>query len=269
MLISTYNVNSINARLPNLLSWLEKKQPDIVLLQEIKCEFNTFPFFELNSAGWQVKMLGQKSYNGVAVLSRYKMETVCEGLPGFEDENARYLEVLVHTPENTVRAASVYLPNGNPPYNNPDDETKFDYKLRFMDALYQHAQNLLRQGGLTVLGGDFNVIMTPDDVYDPAAFVNNALYREPVKQRMYALQYLGFYDAFRLKHRHDENGYTYWDYGGNAFVQDLGMRIDYLLLSPKLADCLTKCEVDKSPRAAEKPSDHTALSAVFECAERF
>lgn len=268
MLISTYNVNSINARLPNLLAWLEEKQPDIVLLQEIKAEFNAFPFFELNSAGWQVKLLGQKSYNGVAVLSRHKMETVCEGLPDFEDENARYLEVLVHMPENCVRAASVYLPNGNPPYNNPDDETKFDYKLRFMDALYRHAAGLLQKDELIVLGGDYNVILTPEDVYDPAAFANNALYREPVKQRMYALQYLGFYDAFRLKHPR-ENGYTYWDYGAAAFGQDLGMRIDYLLLSPKLADCLQTCEVDKSPRVADKPSDHTVLSAVFDCPERF
>lgn len=268
MLISTFNVNSINARLPNLLEWLIKTKPDIVLLQEIKTEFNAFPFFELQSAGYQVKMLGQKSYNGVAVLSPYKIELIHEGIPDFEDKNARYLEVLIHMPTQTVRAASVYLPNGNPPYNNPDDESKFEYKLRFMDALYHHARKLLQKDELIVLGGDFNVILTPHDVYDPTAFVHNALYREPVKQRMFALQYLGFYDAFRLKNP-NQTGYTYWDYGNRAFEQDLGMRIDYLLLSPKLADCLQSCEVDKSPRKGNKPSDHTALSAVFECVERY
>lgn len=268
MLISTYNVNSINARLPNLLKWLNTSKPDIVLLQELKTEFNAFPFFELNFAGYNVKMLGQKGYNGVAVLSPHKILGIQEGLPDFEDENARYLEVLVETPQGTVRAASIYLPNGNPPYNNPDDESKFAYKLRFMDALYRHAQRLMLNDELIVLGGDFNVILTPDDVYDPEAFLNNALYKEPVKQRLYALQYLGFYDAFRLKHK-TQTGYTYWDYGANALAQDFGMRIDYLFLSPKLADCLTDCYVDKSPRADEKPSDHTVLSAHFECPERF
>jgi exodeoxyribonuclease-3 len=172
----------------------------------------------------------------------------------------------VHTPQGKVRAVSVYLPNGNPPYNDPDDTSKFDYKLRFMDALYRRAAFLIGQGDRTILGGDLNVLLTPKDVYDPELFKNNALYREPVKQRLYALSYLGFYDAFRMLHP-DENGYTYWDYAAKAFESDLGLRIDYLFLSPQCADVLQECFVDKTPRAGEKPSDHTPLTAVFDFAE--
>lgn len=261
MLISTYNINSVNARLPNLLPWLDKAKPDVVLLQEIKTEFNSFPFFEINSAGYEAKVFGQKSYNGVAVLSRHKTEIVNEGIPGFADENARYLEVLVKAPTADIRVASVYLPNGNPPYNNPDDESKFAYKLEFMNALYNHAAKLLRNHEKIVLGGDFNVIATQDDVYDVELFKNNALFRPAVRQRLKALQYLGFYDAFRTLHPQD-NGYTYWDYG-KAYMQDLGMRIDYLFLSAQMADALVSCEVDKNPRVMDKPSDHTVLTAEF------
>ena len=142
MKIATYNVNSINARLESLIDWLEKNQPDVVLLQEIKSEFNVFPFFELQAKGYEAKVLGQKSYNGVAVLSRHKMRVVQEGLPHFEDENARYLEVDISVSGQDFRVASVYLPNGNPAYNNPDDENKSKYKLAWMEAFYQHAQSL-------------------------------------------------------------------------------------------------------------------------------
>lgn len=267
MIISTFNVNSINARLPNLLEWLDKASPDVVLLQELKTEFNSFPFLEINSAGYEAKVSGQKSYNGVAVLSRYKMKTVCEGLPGFEDDNARYLEVLVQAKNETIRAASVYVPNGNPPYNNPDDQSKFEYKLRFMEALYKHAQELLISDEKIVIGGDFNVILTSEDVYNPDLFINNALYKESVKQRIKALKYLGYYDAFRTLHP-TETGYTFWDYSGRSYEQDWGMRIDYLFLSARMTDGLTACYVDKNPRTNAKPSDHTPLTAEFEFAKR-
>ena len=263
MKVSTYNINSINARLPMFLEWLKKEAPDIVLLQEIKTEFNDFPFFEVNSAGYEAKVLGQKSYNGVAVLSRHELETVHEGLPDFTDENARYLEVLVKMPEAKVRVASIYFPNGNPPYNNPDDTSKFTYKLNFMDAFYNHALKLRQNNEYIILGGDFNVIYTPDDVYNPEMFVNNALFKESVRQRLSALIYLGFYDAFRTLYP-TQNGYTYWDYGGKAYEQDLGMRIDYQFLSPQLADKLVSVKVDKNLRIGEKPSDHTPLTTEFE-----
>lgn len=258
MYIATYNVNSINARLDNLLEWLKAEQPDVVLLQEIKTEFNNFPFFELQTVGYDAKILGQKSYNGVAVLSRHKLQITAEGLPNFDDENSRYLEAELTVDGQVYRVASIYLPNGNPPYNDPDDNSKFEYKLKWMEALYKHAADLLKLRIPVILGGDYNVIMTDNDVYDPEAFRNNALFREEVKQRLTALQYLGFYDAFRALHP-EERGYTYWDYAGGALHNDLGMRIDYLLLSPDAMDKLVSCEVDKTPRRADKPSDHTVL----------
>ena len=260
MKIATYNVNSVNARVENLVSWLNAKQPDIILLQEIKSEFNAFPFWDLQMAGYEAKILGQKSYNGVAVLSRRKIKVVQEGLPDFADENARYLEADVETDEGTVRVASVYLPNGNPPYNAPDDVSKFEYKLRWMDALLQHTRELLRRGEPVILGGDFNVIFADVDVYNPELFRANALMRHEVRERFRSLLYQGWYDAFRTLHPHDI-GYTFWDYSGNALNADYGMRIDYLLLSPQLADMLVSCSVDKTPRLGTKPSDHTALVA--------
>ena len=267
MKISTFNINSVNARLPILTDWLKKTAQDVVLLQEIKTESADFPFFDLKTIGYESKILGQKSYNGVAVLSPYKMSVVQEGLPGFEDENARYLEVLVECPEAPVRAVSVYLPNGNPPQNNPDDTSKFEYKISFMNALYNRAQKLLQTGEKVVLGGDFNVILSEREVYDAKMFLNNALFKESVKQRLTALKYLGFYDAFRTLHPH-EIGYTFWDYAARSFEADLGMRIDYLFLSPALADQLESCFVDKAPRQAPKPSDHTPLTAVFDFSDK-
>ena len=160
MKVATYNVNSINARLPNLLAFLAREKPDIMMLQEIKCSFNDFPLFELNSAGYNVKFIGQKSYNGVAILSPYKILNVIEGLPKFEDENARYIEADVVVEGDVVRVASLYLPNGNPPYNNPDDESKFVYKLNWMNAFYARAAQLLESGKKVILGGDYNVILT-------------------------------------------------------------------------------------------------------------
>jgi len=260
MIIATYNVNSINARLENLLIWLKAVQPDIVLLQEIKCTYEAFPFFELQAAGYEAKILGQKSYNGVAILSRHRIKIIQEGLPEFEDENSRYLEADIDVGGVLYRVASIYLPNGNPPYNNPDDDSKYAYKLRWMEAFYKRAGELLSLRRPVVLGGDFNVILTEHDVYDAEVFKNNALYREEVKQRLTAMMYLGYYDAFRTLHPHD-NGYTYWDYAGAALQNDLGMRIDYLLLSPDAVDRLQECCVDKSPRTGIKPSDHTVLKA--------
>lgn len=261
MKITTYNVNSVNARLENLLAWLAQAKPDIVLLQEIKAEFNAFPFFEISAAGYDAKIIGQKSYNGVAILSRHKIKVVQEGIPGFADDNARYLEALVTVEGKDIRVASIYLPNGNPPYNDPDDTSKFVYKLNWMEAFYRHTANLVHAHEPVILGGDFNVILTDHDVYNPELFRNNALFRPEVIQRLKAVEYQGWYDAFRTLHPLPQNGYTYWDYAGGAFPADLGLRIDYLWLSPKAADRLTSCFVDKSPRGGAKPSDHTTLTA--------
>lgn len=262
MKIATYNVNSINARIENLTNWLNKEQPDVVLLQEIKCDFNSFPFFDLQAIGYEAKILGQKSYNGVAILSRHKINVVRENLPDFDDENARYLEADIIIGGQEYRVASIYLPNGNPPYNNPDDESKWFYKLKWMEAFYKHTKNLLQLRKPIILGGDFNVIMTDNDVYNPEEYRNNALFKPEVIQRLKAFEYLGFYDAYRVKHKTD-SGYTFWDYAGGALQNDMGMRIDYLWLNSYAVDRLVSVDVDKSTRTDIKPSDHTVLKAVL------
>ena len=268
MKICTYNVNSINARLENLCAFLTAEKPDVMLLQEIKCEFNGFPFFEINAAGYEAKILGQKSYNGVAILSRHKIKITQENLPDFSDDNARYLEALIEVDELPLRVASIYLPNGNPPYNDVTDTSKWIYKLQWMDAFAKHLETLVHSPEPVVLGGDFNIILTDNDVYNPELFRGNALFRPEVISRLKAIEYSGWSDAFHLAQIKKgalsvgtENGYTYWDYAGGAFNADLGLRIDYLFLSPKAADRLDKCWVDKSPRRAAKPSDHTVLTA--------
>ena len=263
MKIATYNVNSINARLENLCAWLQRDQPDIVLLQEIKCEFNAFPLFELQTIGYEAKILGQKNYNGVAILSKHKIHFIREGLPDISDENARYVEAEVSVEGTDYRVASIYLPNGNPPYNNPDDDSKWRYKLAWMEAFYKHAKALLELRKPVVLGGDFNVILTDIDVYNPEEFRGNALFRPEVIQRLKAFLYLGYYDAWRVLHP-IENGYTFWDYAGGAFVNDMGMRIDYLWLNSYAVDKLRQIAVDKTPRGETKPSDHTVLKAVLD-----
>lgn len=262
MKIATLNINSINARLQNLNEWLAKNQPDVLLLQEIKTEFNNFPFFDLQVAGYDAKILGQKSYNGVAVLSRHKMTVLSENLPNFPDENARYLEVEFVKNGRSYVVASLYLPNGNPPYNNTADTTRFEYKLRWMDAFLAHAEELILSHKNVVLAGDFNVILTKNDVFNPELFAGNALYRPEVWQRLQQLMFMGYSDAYRLLYP-KQAGYTFWDYTGASFANDLGMRIDYVFCSPAMADCLLSCRIDRDFRAKEKASDHTILTAEF------
>lgn len=258
MKIATFNVNSVNARIENLCAWLKTTEPDVVLLQEIKTESGNFPFFEIQAAGYNAAILGQKSYNGVAILSRNKIKVTQENLPDFEDEQARYLEAEILFDNKPMRFASVYLPNGNPPYNNADDNSRLQYKLKWMYAFLAHMKDLSVLPMPVIIGGDFNVIMTDKDVYNPALFQGNALFCPEVKTRLKQMSFIGFYDAFRSLHP-TENGYTFWDYTGNALSADFGMRIDYVFLSSMAADKLTSCSVDKTPRQANKPSDHTPL----------
>ena len=262
MKIATLNINSINARLDNLIEWLRINKPDVMLLQEIKCEFNNFPFFDLQMNGYEAKVLGQKSYNGVAVLSRHSLKTRIENLPNFTDENARYLECETIIDGQNLVVASLYLPNGNPPYNNPSDNSKFEYKLKWMDAFTEHAKDLLARNRNVILGGDFNVIMSDFDVYNSQEYIGNALYRPEVQNRLRYLIRCGWSDAYRSLYP-QEHGYTFWDYTGGAFINDLGMRIDYILTSPFMTDRLLECRIEREFRKKEKSSDHTILVAEF------
>ena len=247
--VATWNVNSIKQRAGHLADWTRQAQPDVVLLQELKCTEDNFPRMEVQAAGYEAAVVGQKSYNGVAILSKDKIEVTATALPGDEsDEQARYLEARTCG----LRVASIYLPNGN-----PVDGPKYDYKLAWMDRLRAHADTLLRSEETTVLGGDYNCAPTDDDVYDPDRFADDALCKPETRSRFRALTYLGYTEAWRALHS-ERHVYSYWDYGA-AFRNDDGLRIDHLLLSPQAADRLSSCEVDTTPRGWDKASDHTPV----------
>lgn len=263
MKIATYNVNSIKARAMNLYQWLKTYNPDIVFLQEIKCETDNFLYFEYESLGYKSVALGQKSYNGVAILSKYPFQISAKNLPNFREDNAmRYLEILVTAHKQKFYEASVYAPNGCSVDKNIEKE-KLAYKLRWFDCLYSHLNALLNQGIPVILGGDFNVIKSALDVYDPSPFIDSPLFIKSVKDKITAIENLGFHDSFRLISPKSE-GFTFWDYTANSFVTNSGLRIDYIFVSAQFAEKLKVCMPDKTLRMMDKPSDHTALVAEFE-----
>lgn len=251
MKIATYNVNSINARLPVVLQWLKESQPDVVCFQELKAIQENFPEAALLDAGYQSIWHGQKSWNGVAILSRIGLpEEVCRVLPGDpEDEQSRYIEANI----NGIRFCCLYLPNGN-----PAPGPKFDYKLNWMERLLSHTKQLLEQGGPVVVTGDFNIIPTEADVYRPERWVKDALFRPESRAVFETLVEQGWTDAIRKLYP-NETVYTYWDYFRKAFDRNAGLRIDHFLLSPTLASQLYAAGVDRNVRGWEKTSDHAPV----------
>lgn len=248
--IASWNVNSIKARLPNVLAWLESASPDIALFQELKTVEDNFPRLEIEALGYHCAVLGQKSYNGVAILSKQPLEDVMMGLPGDpDDEQARYVEATTFG----LRVATIYLPNGNPVKTE-----KFSYKLAWMDRLNDHADDLLQSEQPVVLGGDYNIIPQDEDVYDPRAFASDALAQPESRQRFRALLNQGYTEAFRALND-APHCYSFWDYQGGAWQNDHGLRIDHFLLSPQAADRLESCEIDREPRGKTKASDHTPV----------
>jgi len=251
MKIATWNVNSVKARLPNVLDWLRKAAPDVACLQEIKCQTEDFPSLEIGDLGYNIAVQGQKSYNGVALLAKQPIEDVIRALPGDSaDEQARYIEGTV----NGVRIASIYLPNGNPA---PSD--KYAYKLAWMDRLRAQARRLLLAEETFVLAGDFNVCPTDDDVYDPAGWAADALCRPEIRAKFRAIVNLGLTEAFRALHPDQPHRYSFWDYQQRAWQSDHGLRIDHFLLSPQASDRLQACDIDREPRGKDKASDHTPV----------
>jgi exodeoxyribonuclease-3 len=254
MKIASWNVNSVKVRLPHLLDFLQNQQPDVVCLQETKCLADDFPRLEIRALGYHTEALGQRAYNGVALLSRQPARDIRLGLPGAEaDEQARYIEASFGEGDREVRVASIYLPNGN-----PSDTDKFTYKLAWMEKLVAHAEDLLHREIPLVLAGDYNVCPADEDVYDPVAWRDDALCRIESRSRFRALLNLGLADTYRVFHR-ESHRYTFWDYQAGRWNRDEGLRIDHLLLSPQAIDRVTACEIDKTPRAKERASDHTPI----------
>jgi exodeoxyribonuclease-3 len=256
MIVATWNVNSINARLSHVTEWLQTAAPDVLLLQELKG--TEFPADHFRALGYQSAAVTQKAYNGVAVLSRLPIETVNTTLAGDDqDSHARFLETIIETTGDTperVRVVNIYLPNGN-----PIGTDKFLYKLQWMDRLIQQMMAWKNDAIPTLIGGDWNVIPEDIDCDKPANWVRDALFQPEPRERYRAMLAMGWTDAFRSLYPETSGAFTYWDYFRMAFERNRGIRIDHFLLSPALVPRLVRCEIDKGPRAQPKPSDHTPI----------
>ena len=256
MRIATWNVNSIRLRLDNTLAWLAERQPDIVCLQEIKCQDEQFPREAFEQLGYNVAVHGQKGFNGVAVLSRLPFDEVTSGLPGGDgDVQSRFIEVVVSTPQGVVRVCGIYLPNGN-----PVDTEKYPYKLEWMARLKAHITNRLAYEEPLVVCGDYNVIPEPEDAANPAAWAGDALFLPQTRAAFREILNLGMTDALRATTQ-APGLYSFWDYQAGAWQRNNGIRIDHLLLSPQAADRLKATGIDKHVRDWEKPSDHVPVWA--------
>ena len=258
MRIATWNVNSIKQRVGHLLGFLDEAKPDVVCLQELKCQDEGFPRAEIEAAGYAVETLGQKAYNGVALLVRapLSMSEIRRGLPGDDsDEQSRYIEALISGEgSRPVRVASIYLPNGN-----PVDSPKYRYKLGFLERLRLHARALREAEEALVLAGDYNVIPEPEDASDPEVWRADALFLPQSRAAFRALLAEGFTDALRACDPRP-GIYSFWDYQAGAWNRNAGIRIDHLLLSPQAADRLVSASVQKHLRGLEKPSDHVPVT---------
>ncbi|TNC99527.1 MAG: exodeoxyribonuclease III [Gallionellaceae bacterium] len=249
MKIATWNVNSLKVRLPHLLDWLTANPIDVVCLQETKTEDKNFPLAEIEAAGYQVAFIGQKTYNGVAILSRDAISNVQFGIPNFEDEQKRVIAATI----NGVRIVCVYIPNGQ-----SLDSDKYQYKLKWLAALELWLKEELAKYPKLALLGDYNIAPEDRDCHDPVAWQGNVLVSEPERDAFKGLVALGLRDSFRLFDQAEKN-YSWWDYRMMGFRRNLGMRIDHILISDGL-QC-SGCVIDKAPRKLERPSDHTPVIA--------
>lgn len=253
MKIATFNINGIKARAEALPRWLDEAQPDVVLLQEIKSVDENFPRELFEDRGYNVETHGQKSFNGVGILSKYPLEDVSRGLPGDEnDEQARWIEATI-VGKNALRVCGLYLPNGN-----PAPGPKFDYKLAWMERLYDRAIDLLASEEPALMAGDYNIIPQAEDAKRPEAWREDALFRPESRAAFRKILNLGYTEAFRAQTQ-GAGHYSFWDYQAGAWNRNDGIRIDHFLLTPQAADLLRDCRIDSSVRGEDKPSDHVPV----------
>lgn len=254
MKIASWNVNSLKVRLPHVLDWLTQYQPDVLCLQETKQEDINFPAAALLEAGYQNVFSGQKTYNGVAILSKHALQNVSYGIPNFEDAQKRVLAATV----NGVRIVDVYIPNGQ-----SIDSDKYQYKLAWLQALTTWLADEIKTYPRLAVLGDFNIAPEDRDVHDPAAWEGQVLCSVPERDALRALQALGLQDSFRLFEQ-PEKSFSWWDYRMHAFRRNLGMRIDHILLTEPLAAVCKSVLIDKEARKAERPSDHAPVLAELD-----
>lgn len=252
--IVSWNVNSIKSRYSAVISFLEKYNPDVVLFQEIKCETEKFPSLEVQGLGYNIAVYGQKTFNGVAILSKYPIEDVVRGLPTLPDDTqARYIECITYIDKLPVRVASVYVPNGQ-----EVGSEKFNYKLRFFEALSQHLEGLLSYEEITVVGGDFNVAPEEIDAYDPKSLGGAICFNIEERKQFRKILKAGYDDSFRVKNPNTQE-FSWWDYRGNSLSNNHGLRIDQILTSPEATDKIKEAGIYKEIRSIEKASDHAPI----------
>ena len=253
MKIATFNINGVKARIDTLTTWLVESAPDVAVLQEIKSVDEGFPRQVIEDLGYNVETHGQKGFNGVAILSKLPLEDVTRGLPGDDtDEQARWIEATV-VGEKAVRICGLYLPNGN-----PVPGPKYDYKLAWMDRLYDRARDLMAREEPALMCGDYNIIPQPEDTARPNVWTDDALFRPESRAAYRKIMNLGFTEAFRACHTGPEH-YSFWDYQAGAWDRNDGIRIDHFLLTPQCADLLNDCWIESAIRGREKPSDHVPV----------
>ena len=261
MILASWNVNSLKVRLPHVLDWLAAQQPDVLCLQELKLEDKSFPLAEIEAAGYRAAFSGQKTYNGVAILSRSPPLDVERGIAGFEDAQQRVISASIPDPSepaSPLRIVCAYFPNGQ-----SVDSDKYQYKLRWLSALTIWLRGELERYPRLVLLGDYNIAPEDRDVHDPAAWKDQVLCSEPERAAFRDLIGLGLHDAFR-RFEQAEKSYSWWDYRMMGFRRNMGLRIDHILLSTVLVGRCTASSIDKAPRKLERPSDHAPVVAVLD-----
>ena len=253
MIISSWNVNSVRARIENISYYLKKFSPDILMMQEIKTEDQNFPYDNFSSLDYESHVFGQKSYNGVAIISKSKLENVRIDLIKHKLKQSRIISAEIKYNKKNIQLINIYTPNGN-----PVDTEKYSYKKEWLDTVIKNLKTLTKKNENIILGGDFNIIPSAEDVYNVKSFENDALYRLEIRKKLREMINLGFHDAYRHING-DKEGYTFWDYMRGAWQKNNGMRIDHFLVSNSLLSNVKNVKINKDPRGKEKPSDHTPI----------
>ena len=257
MLISSWNVNSVRARIDNIKSYLLKYKPNILMMQEIKTEDVNFPYDDFSSMDYESHVFGQKSYNGVAIISKRKLKNIKTDLIKDKLKQSRIISAELEYKKKNIQLINIYTPNGN-----PVDTEKYDYKKKWLDDLIKQLKNLIKKNQNIILAGDFNIIPAAEDVYNPKSFEDDALFRLEIRKRLREMINLGFNDVYR-RFNETKEGYTFWDYMRGAWQKNNGMRIDHFLVSNSIIDQIKSININKDPRGREKPSDHTPIEITL------
>ena len=253
MIITSWNVNSVRARVENIKEYLQKFSPDVVMMQEIKTQDETFPYDEFSALNYESHVFGQKSYNGVAIISKHKLDNIKIDLIKDKLKQSRIISAELKYKKKNIQLINIYTPNGN-----PVDTEKNSYKKEWLDSLIKQLKTLSKKNENIILAGDFNILPSAEDAYNIKEFEDDALYRLEIRKKLREIINLGFHDAYRHIHS-DKEGYTYWDYMRGAWQKNNGLRIDHFLVSSSLLNIIKNVKINKDPRGKKKPSDHTPI----------